>query len=285
MEALHLEIQGMGDRLKALGIGIQTVYIGGGTPTVLEEAPLGSLMEQIRQALPLAPDLEWTVEGGGPETLTDRKLKVLVQGGVTRLCINPQTLRPETLAAIGRPMELSQLHGAFETARACGVRTINSDLIMGLPGECADDVQRSIEGLLAYRPENITMHALAIKRASMFRERAEDISLRSNHMAERADQVLNAGGYAPYYLYRQKDILDQAQNTGYALPGKACLYNIQMMEERQSVLGFGVGAASKLVRVEDGTLVNMRNPKDIKLYLERFQENLRRKVDKLNEIV
>jgi oxygen-independent coproporphyrinogen-3 oxidase len=284
MRALRRELGVMGGELKALGVRIQTVYIGGGTPTVLDEAALGELMEDIRRALPLEADPEWTVEGGRTETLVRSKLRILIQGGANRLCINPQTMHARTLEAVGRPGGLESMAKAFGEARLCGFRRINSDLIMGLPGEGPEEIRQSLEQLADFCPENITLHALAIKRASAFKERAESISLRTD-IFDGAGIFLKERGYRPYYLYRQKDILNQRENVGYTLAGSACLYNIQMMEERQTVLGFGVGASSKWVRPGERTLEYSYNPKDILVYLERLDDILRKKVDKLREIV
>jgi oxygen-independent coproporphyrinogen-3 oxidase len=285
MEALFRELRVMGEELRALGVRIQTVYVGGGTPTVLDEAALEALMERIRRWLPLEGAPEWTVEGGRPETLTGDKLRVLIRGGANRLCVNPQTMHAATLERIGRaPEGLEYLRRAFDTARDCGFRRINSDLIMGLPEEGPEEIRQSLERLADFRPENITLHALAIKRASAFKERAESIPLRAEVFGG-AGALLRERGYRPYYLYRQKDILNQGENIGYTLDGDACVYNIQMMEERQTVLGFGVGASSKWVRPGERTLEYSYNPKDILVYLERLDDILRGKVDKLREIV
>ncbi|QNB45298.1 coproporphyrinogen dehydrogenase HemZ [Thermanaerosceptrum fracticalcis] len=287
LAGLEREIAGMGAFLKEHGFLVQTVYIGGGTPTLLTAEQLDQLLTCITENFNLIPAREFTVEGGRPDTIDDEKLGILKKHRITRLSINPQTMHPETLELIGRKHTTRQIADAFYLAKESGIPVINMDLIIGLPGENLDILRETLAQVMALKPENITLHALAVKRAAYYSQ--EGIELPHHHedreMMELAQKTLSEAGYIPYYLYRQKEIFAQGENVGYALPGQVCLYNIQMMEERQTILGFGVGSGSKLVKVQDWTLENIYNPKDIEVYLNRLEAIIAQKVDKLTSFV
>ncbi|MDD2212369.1 MAG: coproporphyrinogen dehydrogenase HemZ, partial [Clostridia bacterium] len=284
---LGREIEAVGALLRDRGVKVQNIYLGGGTPTILSEVQLEMLLKTIEDSFQFVADRELTVEGGRPDTLTYGKLQVLKAHQVTRLSINPQTMREETLVAIGRRHTIQEILDAYEMAREIGFPVINMDLIVGLPGENCAILQNSMEKVLQLAPENITLHALAMKRGAYYHQ--ENIKLpfpaEGQAMMNLAHHCLQDAGYFPYYLYRQKDIFAQGENVGYSVAGNACLYNLQMIAERQTILGFGVGAGSKFVNTEDWSLENLYNPKDIVFYLARLEKIIQQKVDKLQAIL
>ena len=286
-------LSGLGRELKTVGkllvdrqVKVQTVYIGGGTPTILSEAQLATLLEIITASFRFVENRELTVEGGRPDTLNGQKLQVLKDYAVTRLSINPQTMQDETLVAIGRKHSVQEIIDAYELAREIGIPIINMDLIIGLPGEDCTILGNTLAEVLKLGPENITLHALALKRAAYYRQEKINLPLpaEGQAMMDLAHNYLREAGYFPYYLYRQRDIFAHGENVGYSIADKACLYNIQMIEERQTILGFGVGSGSKIVNKADWTLENIYNPKDIIFYLQRLEKIIEKKVDKLQAI-
>lgn len=227
------------------------------------------------------------MEAGRPDTLDRQKLSSLKKQKTSRLSINPQTMCGDTLQAIGRKHSPSEIVQSYQLAKEVGFPVVNMDLIIGLPGENRPVLKETMQKVLALAPENITLHALAIKRGALFRQKGV---LPANWeegqaMMELAHKTLQRKGYIPYYLYRQKEILAYAENVGYTLPGSACLYNIQMMEERQTIIGFGVGAGNKIVKAEDWSVDNFYNPKDLLVYLQRLDDLIIKKVDKLKSFV
>ncbi|MGI6145337.1 MAG: coproporphyrinogen dehydrogenase HemZ [Clostridia bacterium] len=286
LSGLDRELKTVGKFLTEKQVKVQSVYIGGGTPTILSERQMESLLKSLTENFRFVEDRELTVEGGRPDTLTREKLRVLKEYGVNRLSINPQSMREETLVAIGRKHSVQEIISAYELARAEGIPIINTDLIIGLPGENCSVLENTLQEVLKLGPENITLHALAMKRAAYYRQEKINLPLpaEGKAMMDFAHDILQDAGYFPYYLYRQREIFAHGENVGYSLPGRACLYNIQMMEERQTILGFGVGSGSKFVNKDDWTLENLYNPKDIIYYLERLDEIIGKKVDKLQSI-
>ena len=283
---LEREIRTVGTSLSETGVQVQTVYIGGGTPTILSVTQMENLLKSLTESFRFVVGRELTVEGGRPDTLTREKLRVLKEYGVNRLSINPQSMREETLVAIGRKHSVQEIISAYELAREEGLPIINMDLIIGLPGENCPVLENTLHEVLKLGPENITLHALAMKRAAFYRQEKIKLPLpaEGKAMMDLAHDTLQKAGYLPYYLYRQREIFAHGENVGYSLPGKACLYNIQMMEERQTIWGFGVGSGSKFVHQENWTLENIYNPKDIIFYLERLDQIIEKKVVKLQSI-
>ena len=238
--------------------------------------------------IPLLPGAELTIEAGRPDTLSPAKLELIRAAGATRLCINPQTFHDATLAQIGRRHLAADTVAAFQLARSMGFNKINMDLIAGLPGETAVDFAESLRQTRDLGPDSVTVHCLAVKRSSrLHREQAQadpvgtetdrvhqpDPSLAA--MLSAGYQSLKSAGLAPYYLYRQKDMVGGLENTGYARPGEGCLYNVGMMSDRRTVVGLGSGAMTKLVcgrRVERSP-----NPRDIADYIRRIDELAARK--------
>ena len=264
-----------------------TVYIGGGTPTTLEPAQLERLLGTISESFDLSGLLEFTVEAGRPDSITEEKLKVLKDFPVSRISVNPQTMQQKTLDLVGRRHTVEQTVAAFELARKLGFDNINMDLIAGLPGETIGDMEDTLRQIEALAPDSLTVHALAIKRAARYGQegRTADLHAEITGMVEAAYASARRMGLAPYYLYRQKNIAGNFENTGYAELDKAGIYNILIMEEKQTILAAGAGASTKIllrdpIRKEGGkeaNLVRAENVKNINDYIARIDEMIERK--------
>lgn len=261
------------------GKRLRSVYIGGGTPTVLSTEELKSILTVIEQSFDLSILSEWTVEAGRPDTLTREKLSVLKNAPVTRITINAQSFNDEILRRIGRSHTAADMHSAYCLARELGFDNINTDLIAGLEGESVDSFLHSVKCAIALGAENITVHTLALKRSSFLitRDAAKGkIVAQTSEMIQKANEMLRAAGYIPYYMYRQSKSVGNLENTGWALPGKICEYNIFMMEEVQDVFGAGAGAVTRLARAHDIQRVyNYKYPYE---YIRDFEQILKRKL-------
>lgn len=265
---------------------LNSIYIGGGTPTTLTAAQLDRLMRKIRCSFDLQYCVEFTVEAGRPDSITREKLRVLKNNYVTRISINPQTMKQETLDLIGRRHTVQQTIECFQMAREEGMDNINMDLIMGLPNETLEDVKHTMSVIRQLKPDNVTVHSLAIKRAArlnIFKDYYKDMEMinTAEHM-EYCAKVCEEMGLEPYYLYRQKSMAGNMENVGYAAPGKAGVYNILIMEEKQTIMALGAGASTKMVRPtlnEDGNhlIDRVENVKDVKSYITRIDEMIARK--------
>ncbi len=262
-----------------LGLVMQTVYIGGGTPTVLDAAQLRKLTDAVARIFGRPSEGEYSVEAGRPDTITEEKLMVLRDAGVTRISINPQTANDEVLRAVGRRHTAADIERCYELARRLGFDDINADLIAGLPGDDLESFGRSVRWAAdTLEAENITVHALTLKRASFLRETESEIfSPDASDMVDLAQRELIARGYMPYYMYRQKGTVDSLENTGYAKPGTECLYNLFIMDELQSIIACGAGAVTKLKNNETGLINRISDLKYPQEYLSRFDEMLERK--------
>ena len=259
---------------------LNSIYIGGGTPTTLEPYQLDRLIRKIRCSFDLSDCLEFTVEAGRPDSITREKLETLKKWGITRISINPQTMKDETLKIIGRRHTVAQTVESFRMARELGFDDINMDLIMGLPEESLEDVKNTLDQVKALKPDNLTVHSLALKRAArlnMFKEDYKDYKMvnTTEHMDLTAEYAKKMG-LEPYYLYRQKSMAGNLENVGYASPGKAGIYNILIMEEKQTIVACGAGTVTKRV-YGDGRIDRCDNVKDVKLYMEKIDEMIRRK--------
>lgn len=291
LAALEKEIDYVAERFRDRPLN--SIYIGGGTPTTLEPEQLDRLIRKINQSFSLEPCLEFTVEAGRPDSITEEKLLALRENGITRISVNPQTMKQETLAIIGRQHTVQQTIDSFYLARRLGFTDINMDLIMGLPGETLEDVRHTMEVLSELKPDNVTIHSLAVKRAArlnIFKDYYKDMGMvnTQEHM-ELCENYCRKMGLFPYYLYRQKGMTGNLENVGYAAEGKAGVYNILIMEEKQTILALGAGAVTKLVlpdRNKDGSqrIERVENVKDVKNYLERTGEMIQRKAEKLDEL-
>lgn len=259
---------------------LTTIYIGGGTPTALDEASLLRLMNVIHELFPVAETQEFTVESGRPDSITKEKFRILKEAGVTRISINPQTMHQETLDLIGRAHTVEQTKEAFLLARECGFDNINMDMITGLPGEDLSHVHGTLDEIFALRPESLTVHSLAIKRAAHLNMEMEKyqnmVKGSTNEMLRLVDEYANNMGMEAYYMYRQKNIPGNLENIGYCIPEKECLYNILIMEEKQDIISCGAGASSKYV-FEDNRIERTENVKNLDHYINRIDEMIDRK--------
>jgi len=276
--ALLDEIAYTGELLKASGRRISTVYFGGGTPTTLDTPQMQRLMEALETHFDLSHRLEYTIEGGRPDTLDPEKLGLMRRMGADRMSINPQSMNDHVLQLAGRHHTADMIEVAAQQARDAGFAELNMDLIAGLPGDDFDSFCRSLERVMALHPENITVHTLALKKAAALYEKREGLPPVETvaRMIDWAWDTLRAAGYVPYYLYRQKYMSGSFENIGWCIPGHECLYNIYMMEEQQSILALGGGGITKLV--QNGRIERWNGPKDPLQYMARPDE-LRRKKD------
>ena len=269
LEALLKEMEVTGALLEKSGRRLRTIYIGGGTPSTLSTPQLERLMDAIASAFDLSRCLEFTVEGGRPDTLDEEKLRAIYHHGANRMSINPQTMVDSVLRACGRPHKAEDVVRAYRQAEAAGFEAINMDLIAGLPEDNVALFCRSLDEVAALHPSNITVHTLALKKgADLFEKRQ---SLPTAHqvteMVAYANQTLATLGYKPYYLYRQKYMSGSFENVGWSRDGMDCLYNIYMMEELHTILSVGGGGMNK-VNLPDGSLRRFHNPKFPEQYIE-----------------
>ncbi|WP_054694560.1 coproporphyrinogen dehydrogenase HemZ [Syntrophomonas palmitatica] len=289
LSCLQREMLALGECIKELGLQVQSIYIGGGTPTVLSQAATERLFELLAKRFISQAVREITVEAGRPDTLTLPKLKFLKESGVNRVCVNPQTMNDATLQKIGRKHDREGVIRSVEWVREAGIPELNMDLIVGLPGEGIRENAYTAENILALKPENVTVHTLALKRGSALAEMRKDLTVEERVKEVRMGvelfaDALRTAGYDPYYLYRQKYMQASMENTGYSLPGHYCLYNVQMIEERQTIIGLGGGGASKFVHPGDWNLTSFYNPRDPISYCNSIETLIKRKVDKLRAL-
>ncbi|MBR5115707.1 MAG: coproporphyrinogen dehydrogenase HemZ, partial [Lachnospiraceae bacterium] len=262
---------------------LYTIYVGGGTPTTLTPSQSERLLRAIEARFDLSHVREYTVEAGRPDSVTGEKLEVLSRHHVTRLSINPQSMQQKTLDLIGRLHSVEDVRTAYHLARECGDFHINMDLILGLPGECAQDVAATLAEIGKLKPDDLTIHALAIKRGSRMQAMMETKGVSYPEFedieaaAREAERAARQMGLSPYYLYRQKNIAGNYENTGYAdlSSGAAGLYNILINEDVHSIVALGAGAISKCVRGDE--VSRAENVRELSQYLERTQEMIERK--------
>lgn len=263
---------------------LDTVYIGGGTPTTLEAKQLDRLISSLKGLFDFSAVKEFTVEAGRADSITRDKLEVLKKHGVTRISVNPQTMKQETLEIIGRRATVKQVVEAFGLAREMGFDNINMDIILGLPGENAEDVKDTIDRIVELKPDSLTVHSLAIKRASRLSQWILENGVSTLKNTDETMEIAAGGAkrlnMEPYYLYRQKNMSGNFENTGYALEGKFGIYNILIMEEMQTIVALGAGSITKLV-LPGGRIERTDNVKDVDLYIEKIDEMIRRKEDLL----
>ena len=278
LDALVRELRAIGRM--AQGRYPDTVYIGGGTPTTLEPDQLRRLLTEITENFDLSHTVEFTVEAGRPDSITEEKLAVLREFPVTRISINPQTMQQKTLDLVGRRHTVEDVCEAYAMARRMGFDNINMDLIAGLPGEDAADMEDTLSRIEAMQPDSLTVHSLAIKRAAKFGQEGRTMDLHSeiSQMVDAAAKSAEKMGLKPYYLYRQKNIAGNFENVGYAELDKAGIYNILIMEEKQTILAAGAGASTKvLLDKKEVDLVHVENVKNITEYINRIDEMIERK--------
>ena len=278
LEALLKELEVTGKLLADSGKSVRTIYIGGGTPTTLTTPQTTYLLDAIRDSFDLSRCIEFTVEGGRPDTLDAAKLRAIYEHGADRMSINPQTMEDHVLRACGRPHKAADVVRAYGEAVDAGFKAINMDLIAGLPQDNFDGFKRSLDAVAALNPANITVHTLALKKGADLFEKREGLSSAEavTSMVDYANAQLRALGYKPYYLYRQKYMSGSFENVGWSRDDLDCLYNIYMMEEVHTILSLGGGGMNK-VNFPDGSLKRFHNPKFPEQYIEMIEDVCRQK--------
>ncbi len=278
LDALYREIALTGALLEKSGRKVRTLYIGGGTPTTLSAAQMARLLDTLRDSFDLSRCLEFTVEGGRPDTLDGEKLRTIAAHGADRMSINPQTMVDDVLRASGRPHKAADVLRAYDQAVDAGFRAMNMDLIAGLPADDFAGFRHSLDTVAALNPANITVHTLALKKGADLFEKRENLPSPEavTEMVAYAGQTLRALGYKPYYLYRQKYMSGSFENVGWSRDGLDCLYNIYMMEEVHTILSLGGGGMNK-VNFPDGSLQRFHNPKFPEQYIEQLPTVLAQK--------
>lgn len=281
IKALKVEIKCTSEIMKSRGMKIQSIYIGGGTPTSIDAQALQGLLDYIGETFDMSCLQEYTLEAGRPDSIDIEKLRIIKNSGAGRISINPQTMDAGTLRLIGREHSPEDVVSSFKLAREAGFCNINMDLITGLPGEDAGIFANTLEQVRRLGPESLTVHALAVKRASRLNEEKEAYPLcpeeEAFKMADLAQEYARKTGMHPYYLYRQKNILGNLENIGFCKPGFECIYNIQIMEERQTIIALGAGAVTKVVYPSENRIERAFNVKSVEEYTARVDEMIDRK--------
>ena len=276
-EKLLLEIDKTKELIDEVGAYVENIYIGGGTPTTLSAEQSDLILKKLNEYFVSDKLVEFTVEAGRPDTITREKLIVLKKYGVNRISINPQSMNEVTLKKIGRSHTVDMIYDAFKTAREVGFDIINTDLIAGLPDETPEMFKSSLERVIELKPENITVHSLCLKRAASFRHTENELAKSEymNEMLSYTQKRMKDEGYDPYYMYRQKNSSGNLENVGYARPGTMSAYNVNIMEEKQTIIAMGGGGSSKVVmgsRIE--RVFNFKDPLE---YIRRFDDILKKK--------
>ncbi|MFC5591760.1 coproporphyrinogen III oxidase [Sporosarcina soli] len=289
LDGLHEEIREMGKWLKERNMTITTIYFGGGTPTSIEAEEMDALYETMYASFPNMDSVrEVTVEAGRPDTITPAKIDVLKKWGIDRISVNPQSYTEETLKAIGRHHTVQETIDKFWLSRNMGMKNINMDLIIGLPNEGIEEFQHSLDETEKMQPESLTVHTLSFKRASEMTRNKDKYKVADRSTVEQmmklGEQWNASNGYEPYYLYRQKNILGNLENVGYAKPGEESIYNIVIMEEVQTIIGIGCGASSKFIEPETGKITQYYNPKDPAAYILTYEDSIEKKLAHLDTV-
>lgn len=273
LERLLRDIETNFKIINSLGLNLKTIYIGGGTPTILDAEQLHTLLDKISSLTDVSLLEEFTLESGRPDTITDEKMSIAKAYGVTRVCVNPQTLCDDILCGIGRNHSVDEFYKAYDIAKNAGIDTVNVDLIAGLPGDSFKIYSKTLESILKLEPENITVHTFCVKKSSDFRRmHSNPYDLRGTDTGKCVDYTqLKAiqNSYLPYYMYRQKNAMGNYENVGFSKEGHEGLYNIYMMEELHSIFASGAGAVTKLVdNTDDVSLANSK--KIVRLFNQKY---------------
>lgn len=279
VDKLKEEIKAAGVHASNLGLKLQSVYFGGGTPGILSAEYLDTLQSAIEESFDMTALAEYTVELGRPDTVSDDKLQTLIKHHTGRISINPQSFNQKTLDAIGRAHSVQAVFEAYENARKYPFDSINMDLIAGLPGEEPEDFEYSLDKTISLAPENVTVHSLALKRSSTMNYEGETVKRgeKAEKMLSYASKALTNSGYSPYYMYRQSKCVGNLENVGWCLENKKSFYNVIMMEECQTVIGVGAGAVTKLCDPSCNNIQRIFNYKYPYEYISGFEEMLERK--------
>lgn len=284
VDKLELEIDKTAQLIEKSGLYVDNIYIGGGTPTTLTAEYFERIMSRLYKKLDLSNLIEFTVEAGRPDTITEEKLRVLKKYGVNRISINPQSMNDITLKKIGRSHSVDMIYEAYKAAENIGFDVINMDLIAGLPDETPEMFENSLNKVIELNPDNITVHSLCLKKKAHFKMTDNELadSEYMNRMLSYTQKRMSEEGYIPYYMYRQKNSSGNLENVGYARNGKMSTYNVNIMEEKQTIIALGGGGSSKVVN-KNG-IKRVFNFKDPLEYIRRFDEILKRK-DEIMEIL
>ncbi|SCJ99321.1 Oxygen-independent coproporphyrinogen-III oxidase 2 [uncultured Clostridium sp.] len=292
LEALTYEIRKISEYVKEKNLKIETVYFGGGTPTAVNNEEFENIMKEVYNAFIKDKNtLEFTVECGRPDSITAEKLETMKRYDVTRISINPQSMNDDTLEAIGRGHNVSDVKEKFNLARKMGFNDINMDIIIGLPGEGLEYVKTTCDEIFNLNPDSLTVHGLSLKRASILYEnfilkkgiqvkKQEELASMYNESMKLSKKL----GLKPYYMYRQKNMVGNMENLGYSKEGKECIYNIQMIEDKQTIIALGADAVTKVVFLEEDRIERFGNIKDIKEYSNRIEEMVNGKIKLLDTL-
>ena len=289
VEKLLQEARGVAELLRDNNKEIETLYIGGGTPTTLSPEEMDTLIKGLYKEFDLSKIKEFTVEAGRPDTINREILEVLKKHGVDRISINPQTMNDETLQKVGRKHSVNDIIECFQLARELGFDNINMDIILGLVDENLEMVENTLKQIEKLSPESLTVHTLAVKRTSKLKENIDDYELTQfDEMTKMIDLSMKYAkkmGLNPYYMYRQKHMLGNLENIGYAKEGYECIYNIQIMEERQSNIALGAGSITKFVYTDENRIERVENVKNLEQYIDRVDEMINRKYEEVQKNV
>ena len=281
IKALAKEIDAVSDIFARKGKYVESIYIGGGTPTSLDEEDFETLLKLVSKSFVTEKLKEFTVECGRPDTITAEKLKLISKYGAKRISINPQTMKAETLKLIGRNHTPEEIIDAYKLARNSGDYVINMDLITGLPKETEADFTNTLNEIVNLGPENITVHTLAVKRASRLIDEDKDYAFKQagvvRNMLNAGSKILADAKFNPYYLYRQKHMAGNFENVGYCLDGYQSLYNVRIMEEDQTIIALGAGGISKMYYPAENRIERIPNVSNYEIYIERIDEMIQRK--------
>ncbi len=284
--ALKKELNTTIDRINEKGLKVNTIYIGGGTPSVLSAEQFESLFATLKKLKGYENLKEITVEAGRPDTFSLPMLKALKENGVQRISLNPQTMNQETLILIGRNHTPEEIYKAYEMVGQVGFSSVNMDLIVGLPGETIKSLEKTLKDINKMQPENLTVHTLAIKTSSYFKRNEHLITQSEEEVLKMLDYVREftlRESYEAYYMYRQKNMLGNFENVGYSKTGYESLYNMKIMAEKETILGFGAGAVTKIVESKGLRIHRRPNVKGLGHYLQRVDEVILEKQKILNE--
>lgn len=292
LKALFYEIEKMSEYIRKKGYNIECVYFGGGTPTSVTDAQFEETVKRIYNGFIKGRNVkEFTIEAGRPDSITEKKLITMKKYGVQRISINPQTMNDKTLKLIGRAHTSQDTVCKFNLARELGFDNINIDIIIGLPGEGLQEVKHTCGEILKLKPDSLTVHGMSIKRGSKLHYNvlnnvhmkvAEQNEL--NKMHQEAAYTAAALQLKPYYMYRQKNMVGNMENVGYVKPGRECIYNIEMIEERQTIIAVGANAVSKIIFLDQNRLERFPNIKDVREYIKRIEEKVDSKISFLEEL-
>ena len=284
---LHKDLTAAADAVREYGLKVQSIYIGGGTPTSLPETMFSRLLEETYKFFYMPETVEFTVEAGRPDTISLEKIQAMKKWHVNRVSVNPQTMQARTLQRIGRKHSPEDVVRVFHQFREAGMEQINMDVIVGLPGENAEDMADTIKKIIALQPDDITLHALALKKGSVLKMQLDEFSLPSDKEVQNMFAIalasVEAAGLEPYYLYRQGYMSGQLENVGCSRKGAESMYNIQIMEEKQTILGIGGAATSKIIYPHEKRLQTSFNAKDLITYLKSVDLYIEKRAALLKE--